>query len=152
MKSFLQSSLRRETPSGSGVAYCRKPSCSKGGSPGRVLCPATLRPRSPPPEGGLPEEYSPGNTPRLCAFSPFGVRRRLTRAAERSRRSPPLKRRRFSNSHVIQVDSPVRTIAALVNPLGDDLGKEMVTLINTGSASISLEGWFLLDAMNNRYV
>jgi hypothetical protein len=50
------------------------------------------------------------------------------------------------------VDSPVRIIAALVNPLGDDPGKETVTLINTGSASVSLEGWFLLDAMNNRYV
>lgn len=50
------------------------------------------------------------------------------------------------------VDSPVRIIAALVNPLGEDPGKEVVTLINTGSASVSLEGWFLLDAMNNRYV
>jgi poly(U)-specific endoribonuclease len=50
------------------------------------------------------------------------------------------------------VDSPVRIIAALVNPLGDDPGKETVTLINTGAASVSLEGWFLLDAMNNRYV
>jgi poly(U)-specific endoribonuclease len=46
----------------------------------------------------------------------------------------------------------VRIIAALVNPLGDDLGKETVTLINTQSAAVSLEGWFLLDAMNNRYV
>ncbi len=52
----------------------------------------------------------------------------------------------------ITVDSPVRIIAALVNPLGDDEGKETVTLINTGSANVSLEGWFLLDAMNNRYV
>lgn len=50
------------------------------------------------------------------------------------------------------IDSPVRMIAALVNPLGDDPGKETVTLINTGSVSVSLEGWFLLDAMNNRYV
>ena len=50
------------------------------------------------------------------------------------------------------VDSPVRIIAALVNPLGEDLGKETVTLINTQSAAVSLEGWFLLDAMNNRYV
>lgn len=48
--------------------------------------------------------------------------------------------------------SPVRIIAALINPLGDDLGKETVTLINTQSASVSLEGWYLLDAMNNRYV
>jgi poly(U)-specific endoribonuclease len=50
------------------------------------------------------------------------------------------------------VDSPVRIIAALVNPIGDDPGKETVTLINTGTASVSLESWFLLDAMNNRYV
>lgn len=50
------------------------------------------------------------------------------------------------------VDSPVRIIAALVNPLGDDPGKETVTLINTGPTSVSLEGWFLLDAMNNRYI
>ncbi len=52
----------------------------------------------------------------------------------------------------ITVDSPVRIIAALVNPLGDNEGKETVTLINTGSANVSLEGWFLLDTMNNRYV
>lgn len=50
------------------------------------------------------------------------------------------------------IDSPVRIIAALINPLGDDPGKETVTLINTGAASVSLEAWFLLDAMNNRYV
>jgi len=49
-------------------------------------------------------------------------------------------------------NSPVRIIAALINPLGDDPGKETVTLINTQSASVSLEGWCLLDAMNNRYV
>jgi hypothetical protein len=49
-------------------------------------------------------------------------------------------------------NSPVRIIAALINPLGDDPGKETVTLINTQSASVSLEGWYLLDAMNNRYV
>ncbi len=50
------------------------------------------------------------------------------------------------------VDSPVRIIAALVNPMGDDPGKELVTLINTGSEPVSLESWWLLDAMNNRYV
>ncbi|MFZ4658631.1 MAG: lamin tail domain-containing protein [Caldilineaceae bacterium] len=50
------------------------------------------------------------------------------------------------------VDNPVRIIAALVNPLGDDPGQETVTLINTGATRVSLEGWFLLDAMNNRYV
>jgi poly(U)-specific endoribonuclease len=50
------------------------------------------------------------------------------------------------------VDSPVRIMAALVNPMGEDPGKELVTLLNTGSESVSLEGWGLLDAMNNRYV
>lgn len=43
-------------------------------------------------------------------------------------------------------------MAALVNPIGDDLGKETVTLINTSAATQSLEGWFLLDAMNKRFV
>jgi poly(U)-specific endoribonuclease len=50
------------------------------------------------------------------------------------------------------IDSPIRIIAALVNPLGDDQGKERVTLINTQAINISLEGWILLDAMNNRFV
>lgn len=47
--------------------------------------------------------------------------------------------------------SPVRIIAALVNPMGDDPGQETVTLINTGATAVSLEGWQLLDAMHNRY-
>jgi hypothetical protein len=51
-----------------------------------------------------------------------------------------------------QRQSPIRLIAALVNPLGDDPGQETVTLINTSPRPVSLEGWFLLDAMNNRYV
>jgi hypothetical protein len=50
------------------------------------------------------------------------------------------------------IDSSIRIIAALINPLGDDPGQEKVTLINTGPADVSIEGWFLLDAMNNRYV
>jgi hypothetical protein len=50
------------------------------------------------------------------------------------------------------VDSSVRIIAALVNPLGDDTGKEKIILINTGPITASIEGWALLDAMNNRYL
>ncbi len=46
---------------------------------------------------------------------------------------------------------PVKIMAALVNPMGDDPGKETVTLINTGAETVSLEGWMLLDAMNHRY-
>jgi poly(U)-specific endoribonuclease len=49
------------------------------------------------------------------------------------------------------VASSVRIVAALVNPMGDDPGRETVTLINTGTAEVSLEGWMLLDAMNHRY-
>ncbi len=49
------------------------------------------------------------------------------------------------------VSSAIRIIAALINPLGDDAGKETVTLINTGATDASMEGWFLLDAMNNRF-
>jgi len=46
----------------------------------------------------------------------------------------------------------IRIMAALVNPIGDDPGHEVVTLLNTGPTATPVEGWFLLDAMNNRYV
>jgi poly(U)-specific endoribonuclease len=49
------------------------------------------------------------------------------------------------------VASDIRILSALVNPVGDDPGKETVTLLNTGSASASLEGWFLVDKMGNRF-
>lgn len=49
------------------------------------------------------------------------------------------------------VESSVRIVAALVNPRGEDSGREVVTLINTGATRVSVEGWFLLDAMNNRF-
>ncbi len=49
------------------------------------------------------------------------------------------------------VASPVRIVAALVNPMGDDPGQETITLINTGTAAVSLEGWALMDAMNHRF-
>jgi hypothetical protein len=49
------------------------------------------------------------------------------------------------------VQSPIRILAALVNPLGDDPGQETVTLINTGSSQQSLEGWFLVDKVNHRF-
>lgn len=49
------------------------------------------------------------------------------------------------------VGGPVRVLAALVDPVGDDPGKETVTLINTGWTSVSLEGWFLVDKMSNRF-
>lgn len=41
----------------------------------------------------------------------------------------------------------IRIIAALVNPPGDDRGKEFVTLINTTSKPIDLQGWSLKDRL-----
>lgn len=49
------------------------------------------------------------------------------------------------------IDGQVKIIAALVNPIGDDPGSEMISLVNMSSASIDLAGWRLLDKMNNRY-
>jgi poly(U)-specific endoribonuclease len=42
-------------------------------------------------------------------------------------------------------DSPVRIIAALINPEGHDPGQETVTLINTGSTQVSLTDWRIED-------
>lgn len=49
------------------------------------------------------------------------------------------------------VAGAVRIIAALVNPAGEDPGKEMVTLINTGARTEKLEGCALVDRMKKRY-
>ncbi|MFB9948121.1 lamin tail domain-containing protein [Rhizobium puerariae] len=49
------------------------------------------------------------------------------------------------------VQSPIRILAALVNPEGTDEDKETVTLINTGAAPQSLEGWFLVDKTKRRF-
>lgn len=48
------------------------------------------------------------------------------------------------------VTGPVRILSALVNPMGHDEGRELVTLVNTGVEAIDLDGWFLVDAMSNR--
>lgn len=42
----------------------------------------------------------------------------------------------------------VRIIAALVNPDGDDVGKETVTLFNATTSQVSLDGWTLIDRQN----
>ena len=44
--------------------------------------------------------------------------------------------------------SPVRIIAALVNPEGEDVGKETLTLFNASTAQIMLDGWKLMDRQN----
>jgi uncharacterized protein YukJ len=46
--------------------------------------------------------------------------------------------------------TPVRIVAAMVNPKGRETSKEFVILLNTGSADIGLSGWQILDRQNNR--
>ncbi len=48
-------------------------------------------------------------------------------------------------------DGVIRIIAALVNPLGSDVGKESVTLINTSPNKINLKGWALADQLKQKY-
>jgi uncharacterized protein YukJ len=48
-------------------------------------------------------------------------------------------------------DGKVRIIAALVNPPGDDVGKESVTLINTSPDKIDLQGWSLVDGSKRKH-
>jgi len=45
----------------------------------------------------------------------------------------------------------VRIIAALVNPLGDDVGKETVTLMNTSPQKVDLKGWSLADKFKQKH-
>ena len=47
------------------------------------------------------------------------------------------------------IGSPIRVIAALVNPFNPEEGKESVTLLNVSDTSIRLNGWKLQDG-NNR--
>jgi endonuclease/exonuclease/phosphatase family metal-dependent hydrolase len=63
-----------------------------------------------------------------------------------------------SAEFVFGVDEPdggnsggLRIVAVLPNPLGDDAGREEVTLANTSSAAISLQGWKLRDRSGNDF-
>lgn len=49
------------------------------------------------------------------------------------------------------VSGAVKIVAALVNPMGHDEGNETVTLVNAGVDTVSLDGWFLVDKMSNRF-
>lgn len=44
----------------------------------------------------------------------------------------------------------VRIVAALVNPLGADSGKETVTLLNTSSSRVNLNGWSITDRLKRK--
>jgi endonuclease YncB( thermonuclease family) len=45
----------------------------------------------------------------------------------------------------VRGDEALRIIAALVNPVGDDVGLETVTLINCSAAAVALDGWQIRD-------
>jgi uncharacterized protein YukJ len=45
----------------------------------------------------------------------------------------------------------VRILAALVNPIGADPGKESVTLMNVSPTEINLKGWGLADKQKHKY-
>ncbi len=47
-------------------------------------------------------------------------------------------------------DGVIRIVAALVNPVGDDPGKETVTLLNASPAQIKLNGWKIADRLKNK--
>lgn len=49
------------------------------------------------------------------------------------------------------VNSAMRIVAALVNPAGDDPGKESVTLINASPEKIDLSGWSLADRLKRKH-
>jgi len=49
------------------------------------------------------------------------------------------------------VGGMVKIVAALVNPGGDDEGKETVTLVNIGLAELSLNGWRLVDKNDRQF-
>ena len=46
----------------------------------------------------------------------------------------------------------IKIVAALVNPEGDDVGHETVTLINLAPTVVDLSGWFIADKNKNRSV
>lgn len=46
----------------------------------------------------------------------------------------------------------VRIVAALVNPAGNDVGKETITLLNCSPQEVELEGWKLVDKNSNEEV
>jgi hypothetical protein len=50
----------------------------------------------------------------------------------------------------VPVEAAVRILAALVNPMGADPGKESVTLINVSPEVVALNGWALADKQKRK--
>jgi uncharacterized protein YukJ len=45
----------------------------------------------------------------------------------------------------------LRIVAALINPAGDDVGRESVTLLNTSARTLNLDGWMLADRNKRKH-
>ena len=54
------------------------------------------------------------------------------------------------NGPIPPITTSVKIVAALVNPEGDDVGHETVTLINLSPRVVDLSGWFIADKNKNR--
>lgn len=50
----------------------------------------------------------------------------------------------------VAIPSGIRIVAALVNPIGDDVGLETVTIINTTKVTITLNNWSVVDKNEER--
>ena len=46
--------------------------------------------------------------------------------------------------------TPVRIVAAMINPKGGDPGKEYIILLNTGTDDVNLSGWQIADKQKNK--
>jgi len=60
---------------------------------------------------------------------------------------PTLKKQ---TSHPAIATSPIKIVAALVNPLGDDRGKETVTLLNLSPETIDLTNWAIANQFKQK--
>lgn len=64
-------------------------------------------------------------------------------------RSEPCEESKTEPENIVPAGS-VKIIAALVNPIGVDMGKEGITLFNASPDDIDLEGWFIQDGPGRR--
>jgi uncharacterized protein YukJ len=55
------------------------------------------------------------------------------------------------NTALAPVPRDIKIVAALVNPQGDDVGKETITILNTTGNTINLEGWLLADRLKQKF-
>lgn len=62
---------------------------------------------------------------------------------------PPVKP--VTGGKVLEPDNIVRIVAALVSPVGEDAGKETVTLLNASPDAIDLTGWSIADKLKNKH-